>query len=84
MIADQSIYNQIVSFIDYILDHQLADGWIGPTFSLPDGYRDPWPRMPVLFTLQYYHEIVNGGRSSYHSRYVSLYGIFTQTIIDRS
>ena len=60
MIPDQTIYKQVVSFIEYILDHQQDDGWLGPTYSLPDNYRDPWPRMPVLFTLAYYHEIVNG------------------------
>jgi hypothetical protein len=51
-LEDQRLIGQAKSFLDYILDHQQDDGWIGP--ELPTNSTVPrlvWPRYLVLFGL---------------------------------
>eukprot|EP01111_Echinosteliopsis_oligospora_P016794 TRINITY_DN7093_c0_g1_i1.p1 TRINITY_DN7093_c0_g1~~TRINITY_DN7093_c0_g1_i1.p1 ORF type:complete len:716 (-),score=194.69 TRINITY_DN7093_c0_g1_i1:14-2161(-) len=50
MLQDEMLFNQMNFYLDYILAHQGADGWIGPTCC------DPWPRFPLLLALMQYHE----------------------------
>ncbi|KAF8577243.1 hypothetical protein K439DRAFT_1534004 [Ramaria rubella] len=56
-LQDQRLMGQAKSFLDYILDHQQGDGWIGP--ELPTNSTIPrvvWPRYLVLFGLIQYAE----------------------------
>ena len=51
-LQDQRLIGQAKSFLDYVLDHQQADGWIGP--ELPTNSSTPrivWPRYLVLLGL---------------------------------
>ena len=52
-------------WMDYILDHQLPDGWLGPEQSppptgvigaVPPNFRDPWPEFIILKVLSQYAE----------------------------
>ncbi|KIJ34650.1 hypothetical protein M422DRAFT_263212 [Sphaerobolus stellatus SS14] len=56
-LQDQRLIGQVRSFLDYVLDHQQQDGWIGP--ELPTNSTIPrlvWPRYLVLFGLLQYAE----------------------------
>ncbi|MBA2482509.1 MAG: glycoside hydrolase family 127 protein [Planctomycetes bacterium] len=62
-LEDQALIAKAKRWIDHILDHQLADGWLGPVSANPDpasSYRyqdrDPWPRFVVLKCLIQWHE----------------------------
>ncbi len=57
-------------WVDYILKHQTADGWLGPEqgkppFGLnapPNEVRDPWPEFVILKVLSQYEEATNDPR----------------------
>lgn len=42
---DPTIKAEVTKYLDYIIDHQDPDGWLGP-------YDDPWPRFPLLLAFQ--------------------------------
>jgi hypothetical protein len=47
---DPALFAQMHRYLDYIINNQAADGWIGPTCC------DPWPRFPMLLALAQYSE----------------------------
>jgi uncharacterized protein len=57
-------------WIDYILKHQLANGWLGPeqsrpaagTNAPPPEPRDPWPQFVILKVLSQYEEATGDKR----------------------
>lgn len=53
---DDTLKADMRRWMDYILDHQHEDGWLGPRKS--KGYRDldPWPQFVILKALRQYHE----------------------------
>lgn len=53
---EDTLKADVKRWMDYILDHQDEDGWLGPRKS--QGYRDldPWPQFVILKVLRQYHE----------------------------
>jgi hypothetical protein len=51
LMEDSAMIKTVQNFTSYILDHQRADGWLGP-----DENYDPWPRMLLLYIFQQYSE----------------------------
>ena len=59
-------------WVDYILKHQTADGWLGPeqgnpAYGLigkapPNEIRDPWPQFIILKVLSQYEEVTGDPR----------------------
>lgn len=69
-LQDAALIAKARHWIDYILSHQQADGWLGPIGSGNpdpasvqrfDGY-DLWPRFVVLKCLMQWHEATNDER----------------------
>lgn len=54
---DAVLKADVKRWMDYILDHQHEDGWLGPRKS--KGYRDldPWPQFVILKALRQYQEV---------------------------
>lgn len=50
---DKRLIGQVRSFLDWTLDHQGADGWIGPEPFVPNATipRLVWPRYLILLGL---------------------------------
>ncbi len=50
---DQRLIGQVRSFLDWTLDHQGNDGWIGPEAFVPNATipRLVWPRYLILLGL---------------------------------
>ena len=48
---DTQLITQVANFTNYLITHQRADGWIGPS----ENY-DPWPRMLALYIFSQYSE----------------------------
>ncbi|KAI9718091.1 MAG: hypothetical protein M1812_004349 [Candelaria pacifica] len=46
---DERLKKQVNTALDYILEHQAEDGWIGPEKTRED--RDLWGRFPVMLAL---------------------------------
>ncbi|HYE08214.1 MAG TPA: beta-L-arabinofuranosidase domain-containing protein [Planctomycetota bacterium] len=66
---DQALIAKARRWIDHILDHQHADGWLGPLSQNPEpagSYRyhdrDPWPRFVLLKVLIQWHEATDDAR----------------------
>ncbi|KAF9459203.1 hypothetical protein BDZ94DRAFT_1199867 [Collybia nuda] len=57
-LQDQRLIGQVRSFLDWTLDHQQSDGWIGPEVFVPNATipRLVWPRFLVLHGLIQYAE----------------------------
>ncbi len=53
---DDVLKADVKRWMDYILEHQHEDGWLGPRKSA--GYRDldPWPQFVILKALRQYNE----------------------------
>lgn len=52
-IEDPKLMGEVREFLDWTLDHQADDGWIGPEPFVPNATipRLVWPRYLVLFGL---------------------------------
>ena len=48
LVDDTTIQSQVQYFLDYVLDHQDADGWLGPEVGTPKP-RYLWGRYPFFF-----------------------------------
>lgn len=50
---DQRLIGQVRSFLDWTLDHQGSDGWLGPEPFVPNATipRLVWPRYLILLGL---------------------------------
>jgi hypothetical protein len=63
VLDDAALKAKVKRAIDYILDHQHADGWLGP---LGDSQKhkpyDVWPVFPLLKALTQYHEATGDPR----------------------
>jgi len=57
-LENQRLLGQVSEFLDWTLDHQGEDGWIGPEPFVPNATipRLPWPRYLVLMGLIQYAE----------------------------
>lgn len=55
---------RVTGYIDYILEHQQPDGWLGPRQSATGNYkeRDPWPVFVMLKVLTQYQEATSDER----------------------
>ncbi len=60
---DPNLKAKIKRFIDYILDHQRADGWLGPIGDV-QGHQpyDPWPLFPMFKALLQYEQATGDER----------------------
>ena len=55
----QKLIRKVDKYINYILDHQKADGWFGPTQWGKEPLYDPWPNMVLCKALIQYFETSN-------------------------
>jgi DUF1680 family protein len=65
LLDDATLTAKVQRWVDYILAHQQADGWLGPTDagrSRSGHAMDPWPRYPLLKALAQYHEATGDAR----------------------
>lgn len=62
LLDDAGLKAKVGKHMDYILEHQHEDGWLGPQQS--EGYkkRDPWPVFVMLKVLAQYHEATGDER----------------------
>ncbi len=68
--GDEKLKKKANRWIDYILNHQLKDGWLGPETSPPPfgshgespTPRDPWPQFIILKVLAQYEEATGDPR----------------------
>ena len=60
LLDDEQLKGKVRHWMDYILTHQQADGWLGPVQSDSQGHvypaYDPWPGFIILKALTQYHE----------------------------
>jgi hypothetical protein len=59
---DDTLKAKLAKYMDYIIAHQMPDGWLGPTSS--KGYKpfDPWPTFVVLKAMAQYAEATGDER----------------------
>ena len=52
LLEDQRLIGQVREFLDWTLDHQGEDGWLGPEPFVPNATipRLPWPRYATTRT----------------------------------
>ena len=66
LLDDAAIKERVTRYIDYILEHQQEDGWLGPeqSSSRSGNYkpRDPWPVFVMLKVLTQFHEVTGDAR----------------------
>ena len=66
LLDDERLQAKVQRWMDYILTHQHADGWLGPIRDTARGdkYRpyDPWPVFVVLKAMTQYQEATGDGR----------------------
>lgn len=63
LLDDDRLRAKVRRWLDYILDHQAADGWFGPVKDAIYGYPyDPWPCYPLLKALTQHYEATGDGR----------------------
>ncbi len=57
VLDDPALKAKVKKAVDYILDHQQSDGWLGPVGdSQKHKPYDVWPLFPLLKALTQYHE----------------------------
>jgi DUF1680 family protein len=61
-LPDITLQKTVHSWMDYILEHQHDDGWLGPRKS--EGYQelDSWPQFVILKALRQYYEATEDKR----------------------
>ncbi|MFI5459591.1 MAG: beta-L-arabinofuranosidase domain-containing protein [Isosphaerales bacterium] len=63
VLDDPALKAKVKKSLDYILDHQHADGWLGPVGdSRKHKAYDVWPLFPLLKALTQYHEATGDPR----------------------
>ena len=61
LLDDGTLKGKVTRWMDYILDHQQEDGWLGPD---AERYKsDPWPIALILKCLVQVHEATSDARS---------------------
>jgi len=64
LLADSRLIRKVTRWMDYILEHQHQDGWLGPAYDVSE-YRkayDPWPQFIILKVLSQYREVSGDSR----------------------
>lgn len=67
LLKDQKLINKVTNYINYIIEHQNEDGWLGPKNSnvsnpeAKDQY-DIWAQFLILKVLCQYHDITKDNR----------------------
>ena len=67
---DPRLKSKVKKWVDYILEHPLSDGWLGPergnaatgSNAPPNDVRDPWPQFIILKALSQYQEATGDPR----------------------
>ena len=63
LLQDKRLIGKVHRWIDYILDHQQENGWLGPVQDATYGYAyDPWPVSVFLKALTQYQEATDDPR----------------------
>ena len=62
LIDDDALKAKARRFIDYVLDHQHADGWLGPISDGKHEAYDPWPLFIVFKAFTQYQEATGDPR----------------------
>jgi hypothetical protein len=64
LLDDDALKAKAKRFIDYVLDHQKEDGWIGPVGDNDPNHKpyDPWPLFVLLKALTQYQEATGDPR----------------------
>ncbi len=63
LLDDETLKVKVRRWVDYILEHQHSDGWLGPVRDAHYGYEyDPWPAYVTLKALTQYYEAVRDRR----------------------
>lgn len=66
LLDDTELKTRIEGYLDYILEHQQEDGWLGPEQSITPRRkykpRDPWPVFVMLKVFTQYHEVTGDER----------------------
>jgi hypothetical protein len=63
LLDDAGLQAKVTRFIDYIIEHQQPDGWLGPIGDSA-GHKayDPWPLFPLFKALTQYQEATGDAR----------------------
>lgn len=56
LLRDQPLQQRIIGYFDYILEHQHADGWLGPRLEECSEAADLWSQALALKALVGYHD----------------------------
>lgn len=63
LLDDERLKAKVQRWLDYILEHQYADGWLGPVLDTTYGYEyDPWPVSILLKALTQFYEATGDPR----------------------
>lgn len=62
LLDDAALKGRIEGYMNYILEHQQDDGWLGPQQSQGYKERDPWPVFVMLKVLTQYQEVTQDAR----------------------
>lgn len=62
LLGDEGLKAKATRWVEYILDHQHEDGWLGPVQSERYQAYDPWPVFVALKALTQYHEATGEAR----------------------
>ncbi len=62
ILDDEQMKAEAMVWLDAVFENQAEDGWFGPLFLKANGFREHWPNMLVLFTMQDYYECTGDPR----------------------
>jgi uncharacterized protein len=62
LLDDEALKGKVKRYIDYILEHQHADGWLGPVSDGKHPAYDPWPLFVLFKALTQYQEATGDPR----------------------
>jgi hypothetical protein len=65
VLGDDTLKGKVRRWMDYVLDHQQRDGWLGPVRDARHEYNkpyDPWPSLVFLKAATQYAEATGDGR----------------------
>jgi len=63
LLDDAALKAKVTRWVDYILSHQHADGWLGPVTDGKHSEYDPWPVFIVLKILAQHYEATGDARA---------------------
>lgn len=64
LLEDKHLIERVEFWVGYVLDHQHADGWLGPVTDTRYGYEhDPWPVFVFLKALTQFADITGDERA---------------------